>query len=227
MGRSVDEIIASLPAARQRAINVRARRMAKEMMDAAQPAGDTRSGERLESDYPAFLADVKRRILHARDSAIRAVNRELVLLYWDIGRGIVEKQKMAGWGDAVVERLAADLRAEFRDMRGFSARNVWDMRRFFDAYGTGDFLRQAVAELKAKAGPPAIRRRENADSDARHGNDAFLRQLVAEIPWGHHLLICNRQSDPAVRLYYLRATARLGWSRNVLWNQIKAGAYGI
>ena len=124
MGRSVDEIIASLPQARQRAINARARRMAKEMMDAAQPTGDTRSGERLESGYPAFLADVKRHILHARDSAMRAVNREMVLLYRDIGRGIVEKQKVAGWGDAVVERLAADLRAEFRDMRGFSARNA-------------------------------------------------------------------------------------------------------
>ena len=64
-------------------------------------------------DYPAFLAALKQRILGARISAGRAVNNELVLLYWDIGRGIVEKQQTAGWGDAVVERLAADLRAEF------------------------------------------------------------------------------------------------------------------
>ena len=53
----------------------------------------------------------------------------------------------------------------------------------------------------------------------------FLQQLVAEIPWGHNLLILNKMTDPAARLYYLRATARFGWSRNVLLNQIKANAY--
>jgi predicted nuclease of restriction endonuclease-like (RecB) superfamily len=53
----------------------------------------------------------------------------------------------------------------------------------------------------------------------------FLRQFVAEIPWGQNLLILNKLTDPAARLYYLRATARFGWSRNVLLNQIKAGAY--
>jgi len=79
-------------------------------------------------DYPAFLAALKDRILHARISAARTVNRELILLYWDIGQSIVEKQQTAGWGDAVVERLAADLRAEFPDLRGFSPRNIWDMR---------------------------------------------------------------------------------------------------
>ena len=57
-------------------------------------------------DYPAFVAVLKERILHARTLAARAVNRELVLLYWDIGRSIVEKQQTAGWGDAVVEMLA-------------------------------------------------------------------------------------------------------------------------
>ena len=54
---------------------------------------------------------------------------------------------------------------------------------------------------------------------------AFLQQLVAEIPWGHNLLILNKLTDPAARLWYLRATARFGWSRSVLLNQIKAGSY--
>ena len=74
------------------------------------------------ADYSAFLAALKERILHARTSAVHAVNRELILLYWDIGRGIVEKQQASGWGTAVVERLAADLLADFPDMRGFSCR---------------------------------------------------------------------------------------------------------
>ncbi len=176
-------------------------------------------------DYPAFLSALKDRILHARTSAARAVNRELVLLYWDIGRGIVEKQQTAGWGDAVVERLAADLLAAFPDMRGFSARNLWDMRRFYEAYGGGDFLRQAVAELKKRSARNPHWRRD-ADTLKVSGREGtFLRQLVADIPWGHHLLILNKLTDSAARLYYLRATVAFGWSRSVLLNQIKAGAY--
>ena len=73
------------------------------------------------SDYPAFLATLKERIELARTRAIRAAFHEGVLLYWDIGRAILEKQQTAGWGDAVVERLAADLRSAFAGKSGFSA----------------------------------------------------------------------------------------------------------
>ncbi len=174
-------------------------------------------------DYPAFLATLKERILRARISAARAINNELVLLYWDIGRVIVEKQQTAGWGDSVVERLAADLRAEFPDMRGFSPRNIWDMRRFYAAYTDSNFLSQAGRE-RARNQEPSILRQAVAELESG-GQEQVLRQLVAEIPWGHHLLILNKLTDPAARLYYLRATARYGWSRNVLLNQIKAGTY--
>ncbi|MDD2710841.1 MAG: PDDEXK nuclease domain-containing protein [Verrucomicrobiae bacterium] len=177
-------------------------------------------------DYPAFLAKLKERILHARISAARAINHELVLLYWDIGRGIVEKQQTAGWGDSVVERLAADLCAAFPDMRGFSPRNIWDMRRFHVAYTDPHFLAQAARKM-ARDQESSILRQAGAKLETRNNPEceAFLRQLVAVIPWGHHLLILNKLTDPAARLYYLRATARFGWSRNVLLNQIKAGSY--
>ena len=104
------------------------------------------------SDYRTFLKSLKARILHARASAIRAVNGELVLLYWDIGRGIVEKQRSVGWGESVIERLAADLRAEFPDMTGFSARNLRDMKRLWLAYSAPEFWRQAVAVLPGAPG---------------------------------------------------------------------------
>jgi predicted nuclease of restriction endonuclease-like (RecB) superfamily len=163
-------------------------------------------------DYPAFLAVLKERILHARTSAARAVNGELVLLYWDIGRGIVEKQQAAGWGDSVVERLAADLRAEFPDMRGFSVVNLWRMKQLYLAHTSPEFLSQAVRYLKV------------GEADPEKLSQA-VRELAASIPWGHHANVLARLTDPAARLYYLRATAQLGWSRNVLLNQIKAGAY--
>lgn len=187
-------------------------------------------------DYPAFLADLKARILQARTSAARAVNHELVLLYWDIGRGIVEKQQTAGWGDAVVERLAADLREEFPDMRGFSGANLWAMRRVYTEYACDPILQQLVEELPMTGHreilrPPAAEigvapKRPQAVAKLSGGQAAsFLQQLVAEIPWGHHLLLLDKVKAPAARLYYLRATAQLGWSRSVLLNQIKAGTY--
>jgi predicted nuclease of restriction endonuclease-like (RecB) superfamily len=178
-------------------------------------------------DYAHFLAEVKGRIQTARIQAGRAVNRELVMLYWDIGCGIVEKQKTAGWGEAVVERLASDLRAEFPDMRGFSARTLRDTKRFYLAYSDESLWPQAVANLKAEG--VASDSREiwpQAVAKLRSGmGSEFLRQLVAEIPWGHHRLILDKLADPAARLYYLCATAQCGWSRSVLLNQIKGKAY--
>jgi predicted nuclease of restriction endonuclease-like (RecB) superfamily len=163
-------------------------------------------------DYPAFLDALKERILHARTSAARAINRELVLLYWDIGRAIVEKQQSAGWGDSVVERLAADLRAAFPDMRGFSVVNLWRMKQLFVEHTSPEFLSQAVKELKGRG----------ADSEKL---SQAVRELVVSVPWGHHANLLATLTDPAARLYYLRATAQLGWSRSVLLNQIKARAY--
>jgi predicted nuclease of restriction endonuclease-like (RecB) superfamily len=188
-------------------------------------------------DYPVFLAALKERILHARTSAARAINRELVLLYWDIGRGIVEKQQTAGWGDSVVERLAADLRAEFPDMRGFSADNLWRMRQFFAEYSNVEFLEQAVPEIVSSIGAMNHTRLgkmheqhiQESVSLATDANSAILsqavRELVATVPWGHHVELLKKIKDPSARVYYLRATAQLGWSRNVLLNQIKGGAY--
>ena len=104
-------------------------------------------------DYAAFLTEVKGRIHSARLNAGRAVNRELVLLYWDIGRGIVEKQQTAGWGDAVVERLAGDLRAEFPDMRGFSQAMCGECGSFSKIIPLPNFsrrLREKLAPTKAR-----------------------------------------------------------------------------
>jgi predicted nuclease of restriction endonuclease-like (RecB) superfamily len=183
-------------------------------------------------DYAAFLAGLKDRILQARTSAARAVNRDLILLYWDIGCGIVEKQQTAGWGQSVVERLSADLRTAFPDMRGFSVVNLWRMKQFYLSHTSPEFLSQAVRDLKlVETGAEELAQpaREIQNIPRRTSDPEFLsqavRELVASIPWGHHVNLLTGVADPAARIYYLRATAQLGWSRNVLLNQIKAGAY--
>ena len=171
-------------------------------------------------DYSAFLTEVKGRIHSAQIGAARAVNRELVLLYWDIGSAIVEKQEREGWGEGVVDRLTADLREAFPHRQGFSARNLRNMKQLFAAYREPVIWQQAAAKLgEGQAGSPIWQQA------VAKLNPENLRQAVAEIPWGHHILLLNKLTDLTARLYYLRATAQFGWSRAVLLNQIKAQAY--
>ncbi|RYF80840.1 MAG: DUF1016 domain-containing protein [Comamonadaceae bacterium] len=97
--------------------------------------------------YADWLAELKGRIHTAQQRATLAVNRELVLLYWQIGRDILARQAAQGWGAKVIERLAHDLRAAFPDMKGFSPRNLKYMRAFAEAWPDEAFVQQAVARL--------------------------------------------------------------------------------
>ena len=97
--------------------------------------------------YPAWLAELKTRIHSAQQRAALAVNRELVLLYWQMGQDILARQAQQGWGAKVIERLAQDLRAAFPDMKGFSRANLMYMRAFAQAWPEGAIVQQAVGRL--------------------------------------------------------------------------------
>jgi predicted nuclease of restriction endonuclease-like (RecB) superfamily len=98
-------------------------------------------------DYEDFLRDLKERIRTAQVRASLAVNRELVMLYWQIGRDILSRQQQQGWGAKVIEQLAKDLQQEFPDMKGFSSRNLKYMRAFAEAYPNEQIVQQAVAQI--------------------------------------------------------------------------------
>lgn len=138
------------------------------------------------NDYLGFLVEIKTRIRHAQYQALRAVNNELLSLYWDLGESIHQKQEVLGWGKSVVETLARDLQAEFPGRNGFSARNLWNMRDFYGEYS-------ALPKLQP---------------------------LVAEISWAKNLVIMARCKDLLEKEFYLRATARFGWTKAVLQHQI-------
>jgi len=97
--------------------------------------------------YGQLLELVKSEVRAARVQAARAVNTELVVLYWRIGRLILDRQDAQGWGAGVTGRLAADLRAEFPTMRGLSPRNLAYMRAFAAAFDDGEIVQQTVAQL--------------------------------------------------------------------------------
>jgi predicted nuclease of restriction endonuclease-like (RecB) superfamily len=143
------------------------------------------------NDYLGFLRHVKERIRAAQYQAMRAVNTELVTLYWDLGQSIHQKQEALGWGKAVVETLAKDLQSEFPGQTGYSSANLWLMRQFYSEY------------------------RENP----------FLEPLVREISWAKNVVIFKRCKDALQREFYLRATARFGWTKAVLQHQIDNHSY--
>lgn len=98
-------------------------------------------------DYRQVLESPKDRIARARLAALKAVNRELIGLYWDIGRTIVEKQEELGWGENIVEQIAGDLQVELPGVRGFSRRNLFNMRRFYLTYKGNQKVQTVPAQI--------------------------------------------------------------------------------
>ncbi len=147
------------------------------------PAGLTSPPE----GYADWLSDLKSRIHSAQQRATLAVNRELVLLYWQIGRDILARQAAQGWGAKVIDRLALDLRSAFPDMKGFSPRNLKYMRAFAEAWPDGEFVQQAVAQL----------------------------------PWGHNLVLLDKLTTAEQRRWYAAKAIEFNWSRNILNIQIE------
>ena len=94
--------------------------------------------------YGLWLAELKERIHSARQRASQAVNREMVQLYWQIGRDILARQSAQGWGAKVIDRLARDLRAAFPEMKGFSRANLMYMRAFAEAWPDVEIVQQTV-----------------------------------------------------------------------------------
>jgi predicted nuclease of restriction endonuclease-like (RecB) superfamily len=97
--------------------------------------------------YEEWLHMVKDRIRAAQTRAAAAANRELVLLYWHIGREILERQRLRGWGAKVVDRLAGDLKLEFPGMKGLSRSNLLYMRAFAQAWPDPEFVQAVLGQL--------------------------------------------------------------------------------
>ena len=103
--------------------------------------------ELVPDEYTVLLSDIKQRIRTAQYEALKTVNKELISLYWDIGRMIVERQEGRTWGKSVVEQLAKDLQAEFHGIKGFSSQNLWYMRQFYYNYSDHPKLQRIVGEI--------------------------------------------------------------------------------
>jgi len=172
--------------------------------------------EPLPPGYFRFFNELKGWIRTARVKATLSANRELVELYWHIGKGIVERQRSEGWGISVVQRLSQDLRAEFPGAVGFSASNIWRMRAFFLAYAD-DSGRCVLTTQESKKPKLAQAAR---DLDGLNVPDG-----LAGIPWFHNVVLIEKLQDRDQRLWYALKAVENGWSRAVLVCQIETGLY--
>lgn len=97
--------------------------------------------------YTSFFEAIKGRIARERIKAVLSANAAMVLMYWDIGSQILEKQQMEGWGAKVIDRLSHDLKGAFPDMTGFSPRNLKYMRKFAESWPDRSIAQEVLAQI--------------------------------------------------------------------------------
>jgi predicted nuclease of restriction endonuclease-like (RecB) superfamily len=158
---------------------------------------DTSSLASEDNSYIALLEGLKQRIKSAQIRAALAVNQELIWLYWQIGQDILQRQQVEGWGGKVIERLSKDLRREFPDMKGFSARNLGYMKAFAIAWPDEQILHQLGAKIPWRHNTILIEMVK--DPQARY----WYIQKTIENGWSRNVLILQIESG----LYERRSDA--------------------
>ena len=141
------------------------------------------------SSYRAFVTEIKREIRSAKNKAIRSVNRQMIELYFTIGRQIITKQNELGWGRSVVEQMAKDLQDEFGKRSGFSSANLWRMRHFYLAYAESPELAQAVRDLSWSHNILVLEKCKDPDERKYYIENAL------EYGWSRNVLTYHIQND--------------------------------
>ena len=140
------------------------------------------------NEYLTTIESIKHEIEKARYKAAAGVNKELIVLYYNIGKIINEHKS---WGNKFIESLATDIAIEFPNAKGYSVRNLKYMAKFAEIYP----------------------------------DEQFVQQVVAQIPWGHNIVLMDKFDDGKIRGWYIKKSIENGWSRNVLVHQIESGLY--
>ena len=174
----------------------------------------------LNQEYKTWLQDLKLLIKRTQIKASISVNNQLIMLYWDLGRQIIEKQENAKWGSGFLVQLSKDLKAEFPEMAGFSQANIYNIRKFYLFYKplfeNYNNFHQATDELLSH------------DNQA----DTFLQQLAGKtdtlilhqagvkfdsmklvlVPWRHHIATIDKIKDLPQALFYNSINSPVGVS---------------
>lgn len=170
------------------------------------------------NDYKNWLVDLKQKIQQSQIKAALAVNSQLILLYWDLGKQIVEKQENSKWGSGFIDQLSKDLKLEFPDIGGFSSDNLRYMKVFYLFYHNSFSISEQV--VRKLENPERI----NSEQVVRN-NEENINQIANKIPWGHHILILKKIKNINEAKFYIQQTLKNNWSRAVLLHQIESNLY--
>ena len=152
-----------------------------------------------QTQYSDFVLSIKQRILQSQYEALKRVNKELIALYWDIGKSIVEKQDAFGWGKSVVKNLAEDLQREFVGIKGFSVQNLWNMRLFYLEYRNSEKLQTLSREISWSHNMAIIQKcKDNLERE-------FYIQMTKRYGWTYRVLI-NHIENKSYEKFLLNQT---------------------
>ena len=193
----------------------------------------------LDTEYAEWIAEVKHRYRSAQAKAAVKVNAEKLLWNWQMGRDLVQKKAEERWGAGVVEQVSLDLQKEFPGEKGFSAANLWFMKKWYLYYATDEAtkkLEQVVREMhlpyyqdiiKLKQAVREIETENHYQSgrEIPHQHEAEFPLAFAFVPWGHHIAIMNKCDTIEKALFYIGKTIEQGLSRDALINCINAKLY--
>ena len=166
------------------------------------------------TEYKSWRCRIEAMIEHSKLKAVMSVNEEMLSLYWKIGNDILEKQRTLGWGAQVIHQLSTDLTRRFPDDRGYSERNLRNMKRFADAYPQFPIWQVPLAKLnELPISQSTIEQLKSSDGD-------FLQVPLAKLSWYHHISLLPKVKDEATRAFYILETVANGWSRDVMLLQV-------
>ena len=145
------------------------------------------------NEYYKLVEELKSKVRSSQLRAALSVNKEIIFLYFEIGKSLLIKQQEAQWGDKFLEKVVLDLKKEFPRMKGLSVRNMQYMRKFANCFKEISIAQQTAAQLI--------------------------------VPWGHHMLMLDKNLSPSVYLWYSQQIINEGWSRSILGIKIENNTY--
>lgn len=168
----------------------------------------------LPKDYSHWRKEIISMIEQSKLRAILSVNAELLNLYWKIGNDILIKQKELGWGAKVITQLSKDLSERFPDDKGYSERNLRNMKRFASEYPSFPIWQVPLAKLEQ------LPIRKAALAELPCDENGFVQVSLTQISWYHHMSLISKVPTDSERAFYIMETASNGWSRDVMLSQV-------
>jgi predicted nuclease of restriction endonuclease-like (RecB) superfamily len=169
----------------------------------------------MDAAYKIWIGELKQKIRSTQLKAAVAVNEQMIMLYWEIGMQIVEKQQEQSWGSKVVDQMAKDLKNELPDTQGFSRTNLFAMRKFYLFYNGAEIVQQPGGQMQDAESQPDIIVQQPAGLLSENN-------ILCKIPWQHHVIIIGKCTSTAQALFYIRQTILHNWSRSVLEIQMES-----